>query len=159
MSSDNLDKKERRKLIKEILDSTKIFEHSTIKSKLKELGHEVSQPTISRDIKHLEYIKGSEGYYVKGKSEFLQKQEELLDTIFYSKDVDIFFNIINEETVTFKICKGYEATLANLLYEVFKEVIIGTIPGIGTVLVLTESKENAQKVYDYFESDELEISS
>lgn len=147
------DKEKRLNMIKEILNEGNIKEHSDIKNRLKEEGYSISQSTISRDINSLGYGKNDEGIYIKTKATILSMKEDLLLELANQLDITSYLGIVGEETVTLRIPRGYEDYISNLMYYIFEDKIIGIIPGYGTILILTENKENAKFVFNFFKGD------
>lgn len=152
-----LDKETRRNIIKEILEKENIRDHKDIIDKLKKEGYTVSQPTVSRDIKELGYKKNDDGVYVKTKAAVLAMKEDLLFELISHLEINAYLGIVSDTSITFQIPRGYEDYISNLMYYIFKDKIIGIIPGYGTILVLTENDKHAKDIFNFFGGDTKEL--
>ena len=141
-------KKERHDTIIKIIENKKISTQEQLVTELNLIGIEVTQATISRDIKELELIKehSLEGlHYIYSK----------VSDIFLTEGSDINFiireNVIKidkvEYLIVFHTLPGGASTVAFHLDQSKLQGVIGTIAGDDTVLIITKDKEISEKLF------------
>lgn len=140
-------KKNRHFHILKIIESSNIGSQAQLLDELQKSGLDISQSTLSKDLKELGVIKvrGKEGRF-----RFLQTKEreifhvgvmlkkELLDFLTDTIPVGNF--------VVLKTVSGNASGTAKCLDEIGWAEIVGTIAGDDTVLVITRSSEDAQTI-------------
>ena len=140
----------RHSKILELIENEEIETQEELAEKLKNNGINVTQATVSRDIKELKLIKilGQEGNYkyavlrkdVKGSSDKLIR---LIREVLIS--IDSAENIICLKTVL-----SSAQIVAHAIDELELKEIVGTIAGIDTVFILIKNKEDVEKMMDRF---------
>lgn len=136
-------KKERLKLISEIIDSEEVDNQKDLTDILRKKGYNVSQATVSRDINELNLIKGAgtgkKFRYVKGgitDGTISQKYIELF------KQVSISLSSANNLIVV-KTLSGNAGTAGMAIDEMRFSEILGTIAGDDTLLIITKNNSDA----------------
>lgn len=137
--------------IKEIISQRDIETQDELVEALRQAGMNVTQATISRDIKELMLIKipsatGVYKYALPGetqKSNPIFKLKRALQDHFTSIDY-------TENLVVMKCMPGTANTIAALIDSMESEEIMGTISGDDTILIICRSKEQSNKVVDHF---------
>ena len=142
-------KKSRHFQILKLIESTEISSQQDFLDALDREGIDISQSTLSKDLKELGIIK------VRGKNgrfRFLQTREreafhvglmlkrELMDFLTDSTTVSNF--------AILKTVSGNASGLAKCLDEIGWEIIVGTLAGDDTIMVITRTPEDAHLVIE-----------
>ncbi|KRM17875.1 arginine repressor, C-terminal domain protein [Ligilactobacillus hayakitensis DSM 18933 = JCM 14209] len=145
-----LDQRQRRAMIAKIFDENTITTQDQILKILNELGVNVTQATISRDMKALNIVKMStddgKTVYKQLKVQTKKNYEKL-----YS---EIYENVLGLQTIQFiNLIKtsanlGYANILAARLDDLEIPEIAGTLAGNDTIVVFSKNNEDAKYVYD-----------
>jgi len=145
-------KKNRHFQILKLIDSAEIESQQVLLEALGKEGVDISQSTLSKDLKELGVIKvrGKEGRFrfvqTKEREIFhvsLMLKRELTDFLTDSHAVGNF--------VVLKTISGNASGLAKCLDEIGWAEIVGTIAGDDTILIITQSQEEARKVIQKLE--------
>ncbi|MBQ9326879.1 MAG: arginine repressor [Clostridia bacterium] len=141
-------KKQRKAIIREIVQRKPMEKQSEIVEELMAHGFRVTQATVSRDIKEMRLIKvatpqgrmiyalpkaAKEGEYVPGK----------LNRIFSESVVSV---MAAENIVVIKTLSGSASPVAETIDSMLWPEIVGTLAGDNTIMVVTQSRGDAQKV-------------
>lgn len=139
-------------MIAEILTNNNIQSQSELLRHLAEAGHNVTQATLSRDLRLLKTVKVStdEGGY-----RYVIKSDPQADTsLIINKDagalpralsIDISGNI-----VVIKTRNGYASGLAYDIDLLGSAHVLGTIPGADTVFVVVNENSSRAEIYELF---------
>ena len=137
---------QRHAKILEIINTKDIDTQEELAEELKKRGMDVTQATVSRDIKELKLIKvlSEKGTY---KYATISQNEGLLS----NKLVNVFSNtVINVENVqnfvVVKTLSGSGSAAAEAIDSMSFEGIAGTIAGDNTIFILTMNEEKAQEI-------------
>ena len=139
-------KKQRQERILKILAERKVETQEEIAAILKDEGFEVTQATVSRDIKELRLVKvlGADGTYFYGKSDIAEGGKRnyniLTDSIL---SVDNAVNI-----VVVKCQSGRAGAVCAAIDEMERSKIVGTIAGDDTIFILLKSEDEASALRD-----------
>ena len=145
-------KSKRQALILEIISAQDVETQEELANRLRAHGIDVTQATVSRDIKELRLIKvpAADGNYKYASPE----KEETAPADRYMRilsetilSTDCAGNIIVIKTMT-----ASAQTVAEIVDNLKWEEIIGTIAGDNTVLVIVKNPEDTQDVIDRFQS-------
>ncbi|MGB3160804.1 arginine repressor [Carnobacterium sp.] len=143
-------KKERHQLLKRLIQDHVIEKQEDFVSILKEKGIDVTQATISRDIKELQLIKvpslsGGYRYSLPPDVHYdtSKKLERLLRTAFVSADVQDYLLLV-------RTIPGNAFALGSLVDLSEFEEIFGTVSGDDSVLIICRSNELAKKMKNHF---------
>ena len=136
-------KKRRHAKILDIISSCEVETQEELQARLRAAGFEVTQATISRDIKELRLVKvlSAEGRYVysTGKSH-TPEQEKRAGGIFIEsiKKIDYAMN-----TVVIKCFAGMAGAACAAIESMEWSGVVGTLAGDDTIFVLCKSEEQA----------------
>ncbi|MBQ2946011.1 MAG: arginine repressor [Clostridia bacterium] len=135
-------KKRRQQRILEIITDKKIEKQEELVEILAAEGYNITQATVSRDIKELRIVKalGEDGgyYYATGStaSPSLKRSYNILtDSI---KSVDNAINI-----VVVKCISGRAAAVCATIDDMERSKIVGTIAGDDTIFIVLKTEEEA----------------
>lgn len=141
--------KARRHLkIREIIATEEIDTQEELVDLLKEAGFNVTQATVSRDIKELHLIKvplddGRYKYSLPADQKFnpYQKLKRLLSDSFIGIDY-------SENLIVLKTLPGNANAIGALIDNIQWDGIMGTICGDDTCLIICKTKENTKEISD-----------
>lgn len=144
-----ISKEKRQFIIKKVIRENEVETQEQLVILLKELGMNVTQATISRDIKELHLIKvpGSEGrmkYQVlEGNSpdNHLEKLKRKIE------DVVIKIDCVNH-LILLKTLPGNAHVIGVLLDDLKWKEMIGCVCGNDTCLIISKSPEDAETIYE-----------
>lgn len=140
----NYKKQKRIKLIKEILESQEIKSQEDLVLILKQMGINVTQPTIAKDLKELGAVKinkGDKSYYILPNEE----SENILKKIKFAFK-NFVKEIVNEENlILVKTTPGNANSVAVLIDKYEIKGVLGTVAGDDTILVVSK-KEKVEEV-------------
>lgn len=141
-------KAKRHLKIREIIATEEIDTQEELVDLLKEAGFNVTQATVSRDIKELHLIKiplddGRYKYSLPADQKFnpYQKLKRLLSDSFIGIDY-------SENLVVLKTLPGNANAIGALIDNIQWDEIMGTICGDDTCLIICKTKENAKEISD-----------
>ena len=132
-------KQVRQKLIKEILQENVIYKQEDIVEKLNARGINVTQATISRDVKEMQLVKlptqtGSYRYSMPT----LKVSDTLSESYVSSAQ--------NRELCVFKVLPGSGPAVANLIEQAKYPEVFATLGDDATVMIFAYSEEDAIKM-------------
>lgn len=141
-------KAKRHLKIREIITNKEIDTQEELVVLLKEAGFNVTQATVSRDIKELHLIKvplddGRYKYSLPADQKFnpYQKLKRLLSDSFIGIDY-------SENLIVLKALPGNANAIGVLIDNLQWDEIMGTICGDDTCLIICKTKENAKEISD-----------
>lgn len=139
-------KKQRQERILEILATRKVETQEEIAALLKSEGYNVTQATVSRDIKELRLVKisGNDGAYYYGKSDLAaggKRNYNILSDSIISVD-----NAVN--IVVVKCQSGRAGAVCAAIDGMERSKIVGTIAGDDTIFILLKSEDEAAALRD-----------
>ncbi len=134
-------KNSRRQAIIDIIKTFNISTQEELTEKLIEKGFNVSQATISRDIKELNLIKVEQKYTVI--EDFSEKISSKLVNLF--KQITISIESANN-LIVLKTISGNASAAGMAIDELKFPQIIGTVAGDDTLLIITKTSQDAEIV-------------
>ena len=141
-----MNKGQRHMKIREIIASNDIETQEELVEELKANGYNVTQATISRDIKELHLVKvplpdGRYKYSLPADQRFnpLQKLQRALTDAFVSIDGVAHFLIL-------KTLPGNGNAIAVLIDHLEWSEILGTLPGDDTILIIVRDEKEREKI-------------
>ena len=145
---------ERLKLIRDLVKTKKIKSHEELIEELSSIGCDVTQSTISRDIKQLNLVKVrnslQEEYYALSSKYQVDPQFNIGKIKFKFKEnvlsVDLSNNIIVVKTNSGE-AQGVAAVIDGSNFE----EILGTVAGDDTIICVLNSEDNAKKILKFFQ--------
>lgn len=138
-------KKQRHTKILELIKTEPIERQEDIAKKLNDLGYMVTQATVSRDIRDLNLIKQS----VNGVIKYVIPEDVSTDNTV--KLIDIFSNSVvsvecAENLLVVKTLSGTAHAAASAIDAMPNSMILGTIAGDDTILIITKNAQQAEIV-------------
>lgn len=145
-----MSRKERLKKIMELVEGSEVSTQTDIAEALNSLGYNVTQATVSRDVKELCLVKmpGKEKKFRYG----VQSNENKL-----SKLANLFKeSVISINTamnlLVIRTYPGSANAACTLLDELHLPDVVGNIAGDDTILVIAKTAEAVPAIYDNLES-------
>lgn len=155
-------RKSRIAVITEILDKHVIRSQEDILHRLQERGIEVTQATLSRDLKKLRASKTTDGNglyrYLILEPEQLNEVNELSDVpVLMASQREKFSNAvlscaISNNIVVIKTRNGYASGFAYDIDTLRSPHILGTVPGADTVLMVVDAKLKHEQIVELLTS-------
>lgn len=139
-------KKYRHKIIKEILHASDVCSQEMLLNILIEKGFELTQATLSRDIKELKIIKvpTEKGGYTYQMSEIISTIQEEFPLSSFG-----FINIeFSGQLAVMKTRPGYAMAIASEIDRRSTEYILGTVAGDDTILLIPRENISREEVID-----------
>ncbi|WP_340701260.1 transcriptional regulator AhrC/ArgR [Brevibacillus borstelensis] len=141
-----MNKGQRHIRIREIIGNNEVETQDELVDRLRQAGFNVTQATVSRDIKELHLVKvplpdGRYKYSLPVEQKFnpIQKLRRMLVDSFVRMDHADHFILL-------KTLSGHANAVAELIDNLPWEEIMGTISGDNTILIICRSKENSEEV-------------
>ena len=136
-------KSKRHDKILEIINSTEIETQEELAEAIKNDGFDVTQATVSRDIKNLKLVK-IQGVTGKYKYVAPNKEERNINDKLYSILANAAISAEKvDKFVVIKTLTGAASAVAEAIDSLFETEIAGTIAGDNTIFILLRSEENA----------------
>lgn len=137
-------KKTRQKAILDIIKQKVILTQEDLQTELMSLGFDVTQSTVSRDIKEMKLVKthDSDGFYrytannIRSHSDYSHQRE-----IFAKSVISVDFAINN---VVIKCRAGMASGACVALDDMFHDFMLGSLAGDDTIIVVTSSTEDSK---------------
>ena len=138
-------KKHRLSLIEDIIRSEVIRSQDDLQKSLMDKGFEVTQATLSRDIKHLKIIKSHDGknQYVYMLPDMAIREPRLPTSLLEKSVVEYSGNL-----AVIKTRPGYAMGIASDIDDNAPEEVLGTIAGDDTILVIPREGYSRTQVGD-----------
>lgn len=138
-------KKRRKAKILEIINNFEIETQEELQSKLRDAGFEVTQATISRDIRELRLVKeqSESGRYIysAGKKNYNDNMAGRFITIFSESIISVDYAL---NTVCVKCFSGTANAACAAIDSMQWSGVVGTIAGDDTIFVLCKTEEFAK---------------
>ncbi|BEJ53841.1 arginine repressor [Lentilactobacillus buchneri subsp. silagei] len=136
-------KKERQRLIKQLLTSNNIQRQEDFVSLLDKQGIKVTQATVSRDIKDMQLVKVPSvtgGYrYSLPTQKNIDTEKKLVQSI-----RDSFVSVDSQDKLVFmKVLPGSGPVISSLMYQMNYSRIFGTLGDDNTVLIIGKTEADA----------------
>lgn len=138
-------KKNRHKAIKEILKTESIANQDILLTMLQAQGFELTQATLSRDIKELKIVKApsATGQYIYKLPEDVKPQAEHFASLVASTSVSIEFS---GQLAVIKTRPGYAMAIASEIDHKATDYILGTVAGDDTILIIPRENKTREEV-------------
>lgn len=139
-------KKKRQALILDIIQKNAVETQEELQELLKSYGTEVTQATISRDIRELRLIKSAEfsgkSIYIVRSSERFQESDKMSNILVHGyRSVDYANNL-----VVLKTTPGMGQAVAAVIDERDREGVLGTIAGDDTLMIVCRDENIAKEL-------------
>jgi transcriptional regulator of arginine metabolism len=131
--------------ISQILSQKKLRSQRELAQELVDLGIDVAQPTLSRDLDDLSVTKDQAGFYVLGDVEDItyQRLSKSLRDLLISIDV-------SSQLCVLRTPPGGAHLLAGAIDQAKAEGVLGTIAGDDTILMITKDSNSAARITSEF---------
>ncbi len=141
-------KNNRQKEILQIIDKKIVLTQKDLQNELLGLGYNVTQSTVSRDIKELKLVKGhdSEGNYryISHIREGQQSDSQYRD-MFVKSAISVDYALNN---VVVKCYAGMASGACVALDKMFHEMMLGSLAGDDTIIIVTKSEQDSVKLIE-----------
>lgn len=136
-------KKRRQSKILEIISLYNVETQEELQQYLKESGFEITQATISRDIKELRLVKvlSDEGRYIYSKNKSEISEEEKRTNSIFIESIQSIESAMN--TVVVRCYSGMANATCAAIDAMEWSGVVGTIAGDDTIFVLCKNEEQA----------------
>ncbi len=138
-------KRKRKAKILEIINNFEIETQEELQSKLRDAGFEVTQATISRDIRELRLVKeqSESGRYIysAGKKNYNDNMAGRFISIFSESIISVDYAL---NTVCVKCFSGTANAACAAIDSMQWSGVVGTIAGDDTIFVLCKTEESAK---------------
>ncbi len=136
-------KSRRQEILLEIIEKKVIITQEELQNELNLAGFDVTQSTVSRDIKELKLVKAHDAdgnyRYTVGKASGVQSVSRFHDIIAKSvKSVDCAMN-----DVVIKCYTGMASSVGVAIDAIHSDRMLGSIAGDDTIFIITRSSEDA----------------
>lgn len=147
-------KENRLEKILQIISEQVILTQDDLQSALKERGFNVTQSTISRDIKRLRLVKGHDANgnyrYVSAAKASDTGQDLSQYRDIFSKSVISVEYALND--IVIKSYNGMASSVCVAIDALFSNRMLGTIAGDDTIFIITKSAEDAKSLAEELKS-------
>ncbi len=141
-------KKVRQKQILDIIKEKPILTQEDLQNELLGLGYNVTQSTVSRDIKELKLVKSHDKNgvyrYVANTSDFAQDYTHQRE-IFVNSVISVDYALNN---VVIKCRTGMASGACVALDDMFHDFMLGSLAGDDTIIVVTHSIEDSKTLVE-----------
>ena len=141
-----MNKFERHYFILNLIKDNVIRTQGEITQKLREAGADVTQATVSRDIKELRLIKGHDAAgnyrYVSSEHRDTSKQAFAHYREIFSRYATSVEYALNDVVV--KCMAGMASSVCVAIDAMYNDMMLGTIAGDDTILIIAENPEKAE---------------
>lgn len=131
--------------ISQILNKKKLRSQRELAQELADLGIDVAQPTLSRDLDDLSVTKDRAGFYILGVAEDItyQRLGKSLRDLLISIDV-------SSQLCVLRTPPGGAHLLAGAIDQAKVEGVLGTIAGDDTIMMITKDSNSAARIMNEF---------
>ena len=136
-----MSKTARHKAILDLLDEGPIESQDFLQQRLERKGFDVGQATLSRDIRELKLVKGSDGYRRAGNG---SNSDSVLPSVMHLARQFVLEIRQAQNLLVVKTTVGSAQPVAAALDASHWPEVVGTIAGDDTVLVIATDKKKAQ---------------
>jgi transcriptional regulator of arginine metabolism len=143
-------KSRRHFAIREILSTERISTQEELCDILKNRGYDVTQATVSRDIKELSLIKIPDGTgysYAWPETQNPKSSNLRMKRVFQDSVVSYDYS---ENIIVIKTLPGAAQSIASLIDSLSNPYILGTVAGDDTIFLVVKTKEFLLQVMEYF---------
>lgn len=136
-----MSKTARHKAILDLLDEGPVESQDFLQQRLERKGFDVGQATLSRDIRELKLVKGSDGYRRSGNG---SRSDSVLPSVMHLARQFVLEIRQAQNLLVVKTTVGSAQPVAAALDASRWPEVVGTIAGDDTVLVITTDNKKAQ---------------
>ena len=143
-------KTKRQEIILELIKNKVCLTQEDLQNGLKDLGFDVTQSTVSRDIKELKLLKGRDElgnyrYLTHIVSKQSPKNYNQYREFFAKAVKDIKYSLNN---VVIKCDVGMASSACVMVDEMFGDMMLGSLAGEDTIIIVTQSEQDSKLLFD-----------
>ncbi|MDR1905737.1 MAG: arginine repressor [Clostridiales bacterium] len=144
-----MSRSKRQAKILELITDSNIEKQETLTELLKDAGFDVTQATVSRDIKELGIIKafGENGAYKYAANTQTSKLSSRRIAIFKGAVVSVDYA---DNIIVIKTMSGSASSAATLIDSLKEPAILGSVAGDDTIFVVVKNKSAVEGIIDKF---------
>ena len=146
-------KHKRHKKILELIEKNVIETQEDLAENLRKLGMDITQATVSRDIKELQLLKvhvdGNKYRYGAPKEPVFNHNQERMKRVFLDSVKGFDFS---ENLIIIKTFPGLAQGVASVIDLASYKEIIGTVAGDDTILIIVKPKNKVQGILKSFDA-------
>ena len=143
-------KRERQQLIETLIKQKTLSTQDGLVASLRKFGCDVTQATISRDMREMGVQKGTDGRgrvrYIMPPPRVRRNPEEILGRVLLESGAEV---LRAQNLLVIKSEPGTAPTVGRAVDELRHDDIVGTVAGDDTVLLVVTSDSKAGKVRSY----------
>lgn len=141
-------KNKRQKEILEIIKEKVVLTQDDLQKELLLLGYNVTQSTVSRDIKELKLVKGHDS---SGNYRYISNQTNSNHTKSHYRDM--FVKAVKTidyavNNVVINCYSGMASSACVALDEMFHDMMLGSLAGDDTIIVVTKSEQHSKQLVE-----------
>ena len=140
-------KSKRQELILSIIKEKIVLTQEDLQNELLNLGYDVTQSTVSRDIKELKLVKGHDSAgnyrYISTKNNTESNNSSHFKELFVKSVKSVDYSLNN---VVIKCFTGMASTACVALDEMFSDMMLGSLAGDDTIFIVTKSVEHSKEL-------------
>lgn len=140
-------KGKRQEAILKLIKDKVCLTQEDLQNGLEELGFNITQSTISRDIRELKLVKGRDEQgnyrYLSNKPQDSSKEDNHFKVLFSRSAKSVVYSLNN---VVVKCAAGMASSLCVGIDEMFGDMMLGSLAGDDTVIIVTSSEAESQKL-------------
>lgn len=142
-------KNQRQEQILELIKKKVCLTQEDLQEGLLELGFNVTQSTISRDIRELKLVKGrdKDGNY-RYISNNVSQGEKPHHALFMGSVKSVKYSLNN---VVIKCGQGLASSACVAIDDMFSELMLGSLAGDDTIIIVTEGEEKSKELVEALE--------
>lgn len=143
-------KSKRQEMILRLIKDRICLTQEDLQTGLKDLGYDVTQSTVSRDIKELKLVKGRDE---QGNYRYLANSPHKLsakDSMHYKELLSrsaksVRYSLNN---VVVKCDVGMASSACVAIDEMFGDMMLGSLAGDDTIIIVTESEAKSEELFE-----------
>lgn len=138
-------KNRRQEVIIDLIQNNVLTTQDELQEALLNLGFQVTQSTVSRDIKELRIAKAQDRngvyrYIVTGKSADSHRDRNHFEEMFAKSCIDVVYSM---NTVIIKCYAGMASSACVALEQLFSDMILGSLAGDDTIFAITSGENDS----------------
>ena len=143
-------KSNRQKKILEIIKEQICLTQEDLQNGLEEAGFNVTQSTVSRDIRELKLVKGRDengNYRYLANSNLVGSENNMnkYHALFSTAVITVRYSLNN---VVIKCENGMASSACVAVDELFGDMMLGSLAGDDTIIIVTESEQHSKQLCD-----------
>lgn len=132
-------KNKRQEIIVDLIKNHVLTTQDELQEALRNLGFEVTQSTVSRDIKELRIVKSQDEkgiyrYHISNKNSEGTRDRNHFEEMFSKSCIDVAYSM---NTVVIKCYAGMASSVCVALDNLFSDLILGSLAGDDTIFAIT----------------------